>query len=183
MNLTTDGRSAYVILVGPHPSIYAKTGAEDLQKYTAKISGARLPIVQTRPAGRPAILLGTDRTLELIGALVQRGELTLHGLGEEGYAIETCGQDLIIAANTPGGAMFGVYGFLEEVLGCRFFMPDEEIGEHVPRRRTIKLPDLGIRSVPSMEFRSVYHGDWARKNRLNIHSLLFELKPDSSDGM
>ena len=48
---------------------------------------------------------------------------TLASLGNEGYVIRTVGDDLVIAGGQLRGNMYGVYGFLEDHLGCRWFAP------------------------------------------------------------
>ena len=63
MQLICNGQSEYVILIGPQAGVHEKTGADDLQIYLKKMSGARLPIVTDREPGRPAIVLGTAETV------------------------------------------------------------------------------------------------------------------------
>lgn len=173
IELTTNGQSRHTILIGAAADLHIRTAADDLRKYVQLISRARLDIVTERDVARPVIVLGTPDTVAQVRTWTLRGLLRLNELGDEGYVISTIGSDVAIAADTSGGVMYGVYGFLEDVLGCRFFMPDEEIGEYVPRRPCIVLKELEVRCRPSLALRAVaFLGrrestSWARKNRLN----------------
>ncbi len=53
-------------------------------------------------------------------------ELDLAGLGQEGYWLLTRGNCLVIAGGPPRGTLYGVYGLLEDHLGCRWFTPGRE---------------------------------------------------------
>ncbi len=53
------------------------------------------------------------------------------------------------------GTLYGVYDFLES-LGCRFFMPIEDLGEVVPKMKTVNLANRNIKSDPVIEFRDFF---------------------------
>lgn len=102
--------------------------------------------------------------------------------GREGYPIDirvtgTCGEDYavkvkpqgtVIEAGSARGAVYGVYAFLEEALGCQFLAPDCEI---LPAGR----PRLALGSfsgAPAFSYREAYwrgalDGRFALKMRLN----------------
>lgn len=52
------------------------------------------------------------------------------------------------------GTLYGVYDFLER-LGCRFFMPDEELGFVIPEKKTVIAEKLEVKSEPAFAFRSL----------------------------
>ncbi|MAE64066.1 MAG: hypothetical protein CMJ18_07300, partial [Phycisphaeraceae bacterium] len=63
----------------------------------------------------------------------------------------------------------GLYGFLQDHLGCGFFTPGVT---HVPRRPTLRLGDIDDRQSPAFRWRSTnppLHWDaaWTVRNRLN----------------
>lgn len=74
-----------------------------------------------------------------------------------------------------GGSLNAVYAFLNE-LGVRWYLP-EEIGEVVPERKTIPLPDVDITERPDFELRAWFwynygmfpfeHVMWARRLGMN----------------
>ena len=113
--LAEHGRSPYKIVVADGASPSTKHGAEELQAFLGQICGAKLPIVSDRePLGPREIILGDNAHLRAIAA-----DLDLQPLGPEGYVIRTVGERLVIAGGSLRGNMYGVYGFLEDHLGCR----------------------------------------------------------------
>jgi len=91
-------------------------------------------------------------------------------LGEEGFTIKTSGDRLIIAGNKPRGAMYGVYGFLEDYVGIRFYTKDFT---YIPKREILKIPDnIDDTQIPVLEYRDPYYGqnfdpDWHLRNKSN----------------
>ena len=69
-------------------------------------------------------------------------------LGDEGFTIQTSGPHLVIAGGRLRGTMYGVYAFLEEVLGCRWYAPGASF---IPKKPTIKIgkPEYHRRRRPS----------------------------------
>jgi len=59
-------------------------------------------------------------------------------LGPEGYAIAIRKTGLVITGNTVRALIYGVYGFFEKYLGCRWFSDADVL---IPTRSTITLPD------------------------------------------
>ena len=50
--------------------------------------------------------------------------IDIASLGKEGYVIRTVGNDLLIVGGALRGNLYGVYGLLEDHMGCRWFTPD-----------------------------------------------------------
>jgi hypothetical protein len=82
--------------------------------------------------------------------------IDLPKLGKEGFTIRTVGSRLVIAANSGRGAVYGVYAFLEENLGCRWFTSDCSL---IPKRNKIELSSIDNTEMPILEFREVYYAD------------------------
>jgi hypothetical protein len=163
--LADEGRSAYRIVVAPKAAPSTRYAAEELQKFLEKIAGARLPIVADTESALPSeILVGQSARLKTLGV-----DLDLAALGREGYVLRTVGSRLVIAGGEPRGTLYGVYGLLEDHLGCRWFTPDLE---RIPTLRRLSLPALNERRVPVFEYRETYtwesyDGNWMARNRLN----------------
>ena len=94
-------------------------------------------------------------------------------MGDEGYRLTTCGEDIIIAGSDVRGAMYGVFSLLEKYMGVRWFTPDVE---HVPARYKVTLPaDLEETFVPQLEYRepqfweNYIDGDWNAHTKGNGH--------------
>lgn len=166
--IVNDGTSAYQIVISPQaiPSeIYA---ANELQSYIQKISGVKLPVLSDRNrSARPAIVVGHSFRLENLGPSFDMAEL-----GTDGFTLRTIGDTVVILGGRPRGTLNGVYAFLEEKLGVRWFTPEVEV---VPRTNSIWLPQLQETKLPQIENREVFwtemmrDPDFAARHRLNGH--------------
>src|SRR5688572_4544582 len=121
--LVRDGASSYTIYHDPGAPSSVKLAAKELQRVLEISTGAKLSI--TNAPASPMIALGTGLSTET--------------LPEEAFQIVTKGQDLFIAGNdtpdgqqtwgssvgagTSRGTLFGVYSFLEKVVGVRWLLP------------------------------------------------------------
>jgi hypothetical protein len=166
--LAENGQSSYQIVVADGASPSIKHGAEELQMFLRQISGAKLPIVDDQqPLGPKEIILGQNAHLEKLGVAID-----FASLGQEGYVIRTVGDHLIIAGGPVRGAMYGVYGFLEDHLGCRWFAPGVS---RIPKSARLAIDSIDDRQVPALEYREPYvyectDGDWCARNRMNSSS-------------
>ena len=86
------------------------------------------------------MLIGRNRFTEQIGP-------TTTDLGLDGYLIQTEGDDLILLGDSDKGSLNAVYGFLEDHLHVRWFMPGD-LGEDVLPQQTIRIPHLRERHTP-----------------------------------
>jgi len=159
------GQSPYQIVIPQSASPSERRAADELQMFLEEICGARLPIVSDEePPQEHEILLGSNAHLEATG-----NEIDLEGLGEEGFVIRTSPPHLIIAGGRRRGTMYGVYAFLEEHLGCRWFTP---VVSHIPHVPHLEVGPIDERQVPILEYRDAFFleardPDWAARNRLN----------------
>jgi hypothetical protein len=76
---------------------------------------------------------------------------------------------VVILGGAPRGTLYGVFGLLEEHLGCRWFTPEVR---RIPVHERLVIPALDERRRPAFEYRDVlisecHDGDWALRNRLN----------------
>jgi hypothetical protein len=163
--LADSGRSDYQIVLAENASPSTKHGAEELQMFLEQISGAKLPIVSDQePQGPKEIVLGDNEHLRKLGVKIDFAQL-----GREGYVIRTVGDHLIIAGGKLRGNMYGVYGFLEDHLGCRWFTPGVS---RIPKSARLVVGPIDERQVPALEYREPYlyecfDGDWCARNRMN----------------
>jgi len=165
MQLACNGSTDYRIVVSQEASPSERYAAEELQRFLAAISGATLPIISDAAEPRErSILLGDSRHLRHLGI-----DLTAENLGDEGLILRTLGDTLVIAGGRRRGALYGVYTFLEEALGCRWFSPTVS---RIPRQTSIDLPPLDRRAVPILAWREPRcgdiekSGDWAARNKV-----------------
>jgi hypothetical protein len=162
------GQSAYRIVVAEAASPPVRHAAAELQSFVEQMSGAKLPICSDRePAGPREIVVGPSNRLKAASA-----EIDCAALGKEGYVLRTVGERLLIVGGEPRGTLYGVYGLLEEKLGCRWFAPD---CARVPKRPRLTLGPLDERQLPALEYREpfthdCFDGDWCARNRVNSSS-------------
>jgi len=166
--LADGGQSSYRIVVAGDASPSTRRGAEELQKFLEEMTGAKLAIVSDdQPAGAKEIILGARSRLADL-----KVEVDFAGLGAEGYVIRTVGPHLIIAGGALRGNMYGVYGLLEDHLGCRWFAPGVS---RIPKTQRLVLGTIDERKVPVLEYREpftfdCFDGDWCARNRVNSSS-------------
>lgn len=164
--LAAKGKSPYRIVLPADPIPSERYAAEELQRYLEKITGAHIPIApDSSPLASHEILLGNNTHLAN-----SRVPVDFTGLGADGFVLRTDRARLIIAGGRPRGTLNGVYTFLEERLGVRWFTTDLEI---VPRTNRLVVPALNETRVPALEYREVFwtemmrNGDFAARHRLN----------------
>lgn len=136
------------IIIAQNADSTTTWAAQELSRALRAMSSAYIWISDDRATRKSGdILLGKSRLTE---------ELNLDGridaLPREGYFYCTTEENLVIGG-VGRGLLYGVYGFLEEVLGCRFFSPEVE---HFPQRGTIDLTNLDRTDSPAMEYREPY---------------------------
>ena len=128
--------------------------ARELQLYLEKISGAKLPIVGDNgplPAG-DRILVGRSKLTTPYDGKIPSGLTSLRE--EEGYAILTDSNTLVLAGNDEGpyhGTEYAVSFFLH-YLGVRWYMPGD-FGEVVPRQERIAIDDIQQTDAPDFKMR------------------------------
>lgn len=172
--LAEGGQSPYVIVIAEGASSSTKHAAEELQHFLAEMTGARLPIVtDATPAREEEIILGNSQRLAALGLPVDWVRL-----GDEGYLLRTVGKKLVIAGGNLRGNLYGVYGLLEDHLGCRWFAPGVS---RIPKYDRLVLPALDEVKIPVLEYREVFtfdcfDGDWSARNRVNSSAARLEEK-------
>ena len=150
LSLTGTGADKYVIVTAAGCCETDMTAADILRENLFKISGQTLEIVSdSTPEKAKEILIGTTNR--------EGGTFTVDRswLNNEGYLIKTFGEKLVISGLGNRGTIYGVYGFLEDVLGCRWYTKDLAV---LPSANEIKIPaDTNISKNPYFELRET---DW-----------------------
>jgi hypothetical protein len=154
-SIVREGRATASIIVPRDAPVEVVRAAKELQAYVLKTSGAELPVRgEDAPRGeRVEIRLAVNPLGVSAGGDPQRQ--IVH---EDGYAIQSGGRMITIMGGSPRGTLYGVYDFVERVLGVRWFMPTD-LGEDVLETRTIAVPELSMVKNPA--FPSVSGFTWA----------------------
>ena len=164
--LADAGKTAYSIVVSSAADAGTRAVAEDLAGILGEMTGATFPVVtDDMPAGDREIVLGADNARLAILGLSGLAE----GFAEGEYEIRTAGARLVIAGAPRRGTINGMYGFLQDHLGCRWFTPG---CQYVPQRAAVKLGEIRDRQKPAFRWRSTdsaaqWDANWVIRNRLN----------------
>ncbi len=165
MTLVDEGESDYVIVRGADYAPAELKAAQELQSYIEQISGCVLPIITDAiTVTAHEILVGeTDR---------EGGALTVDraALGGEGFVLKAADGKLLIAGGGERGTLYGVYAFLEDYLGCRWYTPEMTV---IPKTETVTVDAaLDVTQKPCFEYRddfwnSCFNAEWKAKQKIN----------------
>ncbi|MEX1039647.1 MAG: hypothetical protein WDZ51_03380, partial [Pirellulaceae bacterium] len=175
-----------------------RQAAEEFAGYVEKISGAKPKILQGLSDAIPprAVWIGYQpRVLEIFSdidfefkhpeeILMAASADHLVIAGRDGPVVSVDGQDADLRMEF--GTVNAVYTFLQEQLSVRWLWPGE-LGEDVPRSKTISIPAMTYRYHPQIRARSGLFNfsargnrgygraqDWTRQQRLQLSSLELE---------
>ena len=185
LSLASGGKTAYRILLSAEPTLQDIKAAADLAQTLWQITGAEFPIIcdgQVGADGGRVISIG--RTARMKAADLPQAKADL---GDEGYAIAVKDGCLFIFGGRLRGPIYGVYAFLEEDMGCRWYVAATAplwIRTHEPKDRGSlgepllpHDPDLRVRPVPRqfvppLFLREPFYADafdatWSLQNRVN----------------
>lgn len=175
ITLIQNNSSDYVIVRGENATPAEITAAETLQDYLNQITDVKLPILlETAPEQTKEIVVGKTNREGTATYTVDRTKL-----GDEGLKIFAFQEKLVITGGEQRGTLYGVYTFLEEVLGCRWFTKDFIV---VPQVESVSVRrSLDIEQIPIFEFRDLSWGPTyneafsvAQKNNSNFTTTLTE---------
>ena len=146
------GKSRYAIVVAKDASQSELTAAEELQEYIYRISGAKLALVSEDKSAeyKRYIFVGySPKFGEKLG--VERPED-----GDEGFTYRSVGDDLWIYGGKQRGTMYGVYSFLENELGVRWYTKS---CTKVPELNTWSFGKLNHSETPAVGIRQMDYFD------------------------
>ncbi len=149
--LVEDRRPAAAIVIDAAASAEDREAARELALFIEKATGAKLPVTNSVPAGRSAlILVGT-------GVAPPDSAGALRRLRADGFVIRVSPDGtVVLAGNGVGGTSYAVYTFLEMFLGIRWLWPGE-LGEVVPKVSSLRLEPVSIEKEPAYELRRLGH--------------------------
>ena len=139
-----------------------KFAAEELTNFLARVFGADVPIVRKPAADRAAILLGRAAELDVSGLerdafrmKVESGaapRIRIAGIDEKGDLARHVRKSGLYT-HIQRATLFGVYAFLEDFAGVRFYFPGE-LGTVANRREEIRVPVQDKMMAPWFSVRS-----------------------------
>ena len=156
LHLTIDGATDYVIVISENASTVEMTAANELASYLLKITDVTFDIVRD---SRSAI-----ETEIVVGVTNRDSEITINrdNLGDDGVVIQTKGKKLFLTGGIRRGALYAVYTFLEDYLGCRWFTkvnpltPDVDECSYIPTVNNLSVDTIDYSFVPPFKLRQTY---------------------------
>ena len=175
IKLAEGGKPLATIVTPPKSGIKIVNAAKDLQAYVVKICGVKLPI---RTDGKRV-----NGTGLYIGECEGSPQCTLEKSGKswEGYVIDEKEGNLYFLGLNPTPVAFGVYSFIEDDLGVRWFAPGE-LWEKVPkaakpgaltvnvRPRTV-IPETSPRIWSAHNWAPIWD-EWDIRNKTNLSEVI-----------
>jgi len=171
--LLREGRSIGPIVVPEGASADVRDAADELARYLSRITVTPWGVTtEDAHGGGPGIFVGRTQKAEAEGVRAE-------GVKPEGFRMRTTGRSVLIVGADDAGTCHGVYDLLEGHCGVRWFAPGE-LGEVVPRKPDLSIPQLDYSEAPSFASRSIWlawgwkvektkfrrYADWCRHNRL-----------------
>jgi hypothetical protein len=140
--LIDSGQSPYRVIIPRNADEAVRAAAGHLIRYLAAISGVALPLADDS-------VWALDHEI-VVSAADRPGVPSGEGLKNDGYRLKTQGKRLFILGENSRACLYGVFGFLEKYLGCRFFSSQVE---KVPLRSRIVIPCLDETVISPFEYR------------------------------
>ena len=164
--LADNGSTQYRIVISENASECEKNAARELSEYLAKISSADFETVTDAvPSYEKEIVVGvTDRD----------GEININraDFGQDGVRILTVGEKLFLTGGKERGALYAVYTFLEDWLGCRWFTEELTV---IPETDRLAISAIDYSYVPCFRLRQTYwlfstkYADFCVKHKLHSY--------------
>ncbi len=150
------------VVISPEADAKIRFAARELAYYIGEITGEKISLATSgKNISGPKIHVGMQKGLT---------EPDLKKCVYDGYWLKTQPDgSLLIVGRSETGTEFGVYGFLQDFCGIRFYFPGRE-GTFVPKNPNLGIPEIDRLNNPFFRNRnfyspSAYDRDWFRHNR------------------
>lgn len=164
-SIARDGKADCAIVLGDNATLAEKTAGLEISSYLSKVTGGQFSIKAEREISGASNLIYIGKT-----KYSSRNGLQAAGMKPEEWIVKSVGDNLVITGGHPRGILYGVYHFLEDVIGIHWWNPWEE---SVPVKSTLSIKNLDLRGRPFFSYRDIYmlygndKGLFAVRNRLN----------------
>jgi hypothetical protein len=152
LTLAQNGKSAFRIVRSDDASEQTLLAARELQSFLKQVAAAELPIVSdATPLGECEIVVGDNAHLRRLPTTIDFAKL-----GPQGFTIRTVGQHLVVAGGAELGNLYGVYTFLEDYVGCRWYT---STASRIPSRPTLTIGPIDDTQTPAFAWRRTSYRD------------------------
>ena len=135
------------VVIGKDAPPVVKFAAEEATNFLSRVLGSPVPVVHEQTPGRTALVLGGGPLAEAAGLDPSDKPQDSFFVKAAGNAVYVVGRDdpkknprSVPPWSLERGTLHGLYAFLEDYAGCRFYFPGE-LGEVVPRRGSFSVPE------------------------------------------
>ncbi len=144
--LAKDGTTGWKIVLPDEPTIVEQTAARELSEHLKLVTGADFQTIAEKDAS------AGGKSLIFVGATAKAPNKDYRF---DEILIQMDGGNLILAGHEKRGCLYAVYSFLQDVVGVRWWAPDETF---IPKKPTLVLADdLAVSYAPQLISREMYH--------------------------
>ncbi len=160
--LFDSSRSNYSIVVAKDASTTERYAAQELQTWLKQASGINLAIVdEGRGVVGRRILVGYNNEVRKLGRTERPDD------DDQGFEYGNVEGDIYIYGGREIGTLYGVYAFLENEIGCRWYTKSFT---YLPRKTKYEFTDLYDKEEPAFLSRDLYYydafdADWTLRNK------------------
>lgn len=155
--------------------------ARELAEYIFKVTGVKPAVIKGKSTALSQIVIGT---LYDVKTLPLAAEKQLAAAGTpDAFAIVCRGNTLYIVGKDRVGELYGVYAFLDEKLGVRWFRAAiaQDPYEYIPKTARIQFDDFTVVRIPAFRYRQLTHSGATGKTPVNGQTLAvrqgFQINP------
>ncbi|MDD2380471.1 MAG: DUF4838 domain-containing protein [Mariniphaga sp.] len=158
--LFSNSVTTYSIVLPDDASESEIWAANELQHWLTKISGAYFSFSSNHA---PKIYIGYCETVSTKTGLPEPA------FDDESFRYFNVGPDLFIYGGKQRGTMYGVFSFLENELGCRWYTPTVQV---IPEKEEYSFSSLDHSESPGIQVRNDFYYEafdpvWAARNKMN----------------
>ncbi len=172
--------SSYGIVLNSDSSESEKWAATELQHWLYKISKEYVPIYNAYNAyAGPKIAIGYNDEVK-----AKKG-VAAPAFDDESYHYFTADGNVYIYGGKERGTMYGVFSFLENEFGCRWYTPQVSL---IPEKPSLSFQACDHREQPGIQVRNNFYFEafdatWAARNKMNGRMFLWDPKNTPNDGI
>ena len=151
-SLIANGTTEYKIVHSANVTATEEYACEEFQSLLYQSTGVALPIVSESLIAysdqSKIVSIGDTEVLARSGLQIDR-----EALSKDGFVLKTKGNGLYIYGNNQRGTLYGVYDFLEKIVGVKFIASD---CTYVPEKVKVDLPKMDVTEVPYFPYRGMW---------------------------
>ncbi len=169
------------IVTGSNAGASTLFAARELAEYIFKAGSIKPAVVKNSSTAPSQIIIGTLNDVKTLPAAA--AEKLAAAATPDAFAIVCSGDKLYIVGKDRVGELYGVYAFLEEKIGVRWFRAatPEDAYEYVPENTKLRFKDFEIVRVPVFRYRQLTHSGATGKTPVNGQTLAvrqgFQINP------